>query len=251
MPIIKNNNRKRFTRFDNQLLDSGLSPAGLGLLVYLLSKPSEWEPAIHDIRRQFNVGRDKAYTMLQELKEKGFAEYSRANDGSTSWIIFESVGMQPYTENTDEGTDPHPEKAHEGIKQPHPEKPDLEKPDLDNPHVLVTTERAVTTKTIVTTEKPTHVIPDFVDGELWIGFIENRKDLKKPATDRAITMLINRMNKFHDNGVDVNECLRVSITAGWSSIFEPKGKRSNVRTKTGLSQQGEDAIAIAMGMGDL
>lgn len=83
------------------LQDSRLPARALGILVYLMSKPDDWEPAIEDICRRFkDVGREQAYRIINEtLIPLGYARRVCEKQGGRflRWVteIYES----PVTEN--------------------------------------------------------------------------------------------------------------------------------------------------------
>lgn len=90
--------------------DKTLSYEARGLLAYLLSKPDHWRVEIHDLLLE-KCGRDKAYRLLDELKDAGYVrrEQTRNNKGLFVWGDYE-VSEYPF-----------------------PENPDTDKPDTDNP----------------------------------------------------------------------------------------------------------------------
>lgn len=53
-------------------------------------------------------------------------------------------------------------------------------------------------------------------------FIEFRKKLKKPMTDRAITLFINTLNKLSDDEKIQIEIINQSILKGWTSVYPLK-----------------------------
>tara|TARA_R110000868_G_scaffold184618_1_gene426232 strand:+ start:1496 stop:2218 length:723 start_codon:yes stop_codon:yes gene_type:complete len=71
-------------------------------------------------------------------------------------------------------------------------------------------------------------IPDFIDSELWNEFLKIRNKSKKAVnSELAIKKLINKINKFHEKGLSVNEILESSVLAGWTDIYEPKNNNNN------------------------
>lgn len=71
-------------------------------------------------------------------------------------------------------------------------------------------------------KKESIFIPDFIDGELWIAFMEVRKKLKAPATEQAHKLLISKLEAIYNKGLDPNQALQASIENGWKGVFEPK-----------------------------
>ena len=72
------------------------------------------------------------------------------------------------------------------------------------------------------------VLPDWIPTETWEQFLEMRKRIKKPPTDYAIKLLIDKLNRFRSNGQDVKQVLEKSITSGWQDVFEIKGNPADI-----------------------
>ncbi len=67
--------------------------------------------------------------------------------------------------------------------------------------------------------------PNWIPVEPWTGFVEMRKRLRKPLTDRAMQLILGKLDKFRRAGVDVGAILDQSTTNGWQDVFElRKGK---------------------------
>ena len=79
------------------------------------------------------------------------------------------------------------------------------------------------------------VLPDWIPKETWDIFLEVRKAKKCPNTARALNMLINKMSKFRDRGIDIKEEMERSILNGWKDIYEPR--KGNNYGQTGRSKQ--------------
>lgn len=64
-----------FTRIDNRVLnDDRLSPLARLAMIYLLSKPDDWELREYDLRRYLEVGINKTRKIIAELKELGYLQ---------------------------------------------------------------------------------------------------------------------------------------------------------------------------------
>lgn len=62
-----------FTRIDNRLIDdTRLTPLARLAVVYLLSKPDDWQVRDADLRRYLEVGTHKLEGIIQELKQTGY-----------------------------------------------------------------------------------------------------------------------------------------------------------------------------------
>lgn len=63
---------------------------------------------------------------------------------------------------------------------------------------------------------------EWIDEEAWNGFMEMRRAIKKPMTERAISMLIHRLERLKQNGHDVNACLDQSTFHSWQDVYPLK-----------------------------
>jgi len=64
------------------------------------------------------------------------------------------------------------------------------------------------------------VLPDWIPLETWEAYLAMRKKIKKPPTDYAMKLIVDKLEKFKANGQDVKKVLEKSITAGWQDVFE-------------------------------
>ena len=66
-------------------------------------------------------------------------------------------------------------------------------------------------------------IPDFINAELWNGFLEMRTKAKAKPTDLAVKGILEKLEKFEDKKQgSANESLKNSIENNWRGVFEPK-----------------------------
>ena len=71
--IVRSSLKENFSVLPNELMnDNRLSADQLGLLVYLLSKPYDWQVQVTELRKRFDVGRDKIRTILATLEQYGY-----------------------------------------------------------------------------------------------------------------------------------------------------------------------------------
>jgi len=128
--------------------DSRLSWAARGLLLYLLSLPTDWEIRVSHLIKQGDLGRDALRRTLHELQAFGYASGvgrdnqergARGRFGSTEIAVYESPALNPFfSENKTRNQ--APEKAQSAADLPSPENqstvapsPDLPSPDLPSP----------------------------------------------------------------------------------------------------------------------
>jgi len=67
--------------------DLRLSADALGVLLYLLSKPDDWQVYNLEIETRFGIGRKKLDRIMRELKKAKYIEREREHDGQRyNWI---------------------------------------------------------------------------------------------------------------------------------------------------------------------
>lgn len=73
----------------------------------------------------------------------------------------------------------------------------------------------------------------------WNGFLEHRRRLRKPMTDRAQVLALKKLP--HDNEAEAIRWIDNAVEKGWQGIFEPTPDARD--TKAALRKQGRDAVA--------
>nr|WP_321457201.1 hypothetical protein [uncultured Cohaesibacter sp.] len=112
-----------YTVLRNEIFEAGLGIEALGLLTYLISKPSNWKVSQMQLRKQFGIGRDKLLKILKELEGVGYIVREQQRNEETK--SFEKTKFCVYDQPV----------AGDGelAEEPRPEMPDTEKPDTANP----------------------------------------------------------------------------------------------------------------------
>lgn len=70
--------------------------------------------------------------------------------------------------------------------------------------------------------------PDGVTDEQWAGFTRQRK---KPLTDRAYTLLCDKLAKLAGSGWPPGDMIDLAIERGWETVFEPREQRNGSHGK--------------------
>ncbi len=70
--------------------------------------------------------------------------------------------------------------------------------------------------------EPVHQLPDWINPESWDGFVEMRRKIKKPLTDRAMTLAIGKLEELRRQGQDPNKVLDQSTLHNWQGLFAVK-----------------------------
>lgn len=111
------------------LEDDRLSFESRGALCYLLAKPDDWEVGIGDLRRAGNIGRDKAYKILNELIEHGYCLRIEHRDDSGRIVSYRyEISEEPMIEQDKQPLTENPEADKPLTDLPYTDLPDPEKP---------------------------------------------------------------------------------------------------------------------------
>ena len=212
--IVRTRRSSSYTVINNKIInDKNLDWKELGLLIYLLSKPDEWEVSVTHLAKQRKTQTNGIYSILKTLRDIGYIRLEKRHTGKTDWVVYEK---------------PNHEKPNED--NPDKEKPNEEKPNEDNPHqdnpIQVSTERAVSTE-----EKEKEHCPELKDSEL--------EEAKKEV---FIELPLNEKNKYHPvkiaevnqlseiyPAVDIQQEIRNML--GWLNARPERRK-----TKTGINK---------------
>lgn len=75
-------------------------------------------------------------------------------------------------------------------------------------------------------------LPDFIDVKDWKDFEQMRRVIKKPMTDRARKLIINKLTGFKERGYDIKQILENSIANNWQDVYLPKEKPKGGKVAT-------------------
>jgi hypothetical protein len=118
--------------------DKRLSWEARGLLVYLLSLPSDWQIKVSHLQKQGGAGRDVLRRMLRELQEFGYVSgfgresrdrAERGNFVKTEIQVYETPSLNPEYSGQES---PAPE-IQSSVDQPSPDLPATGSPAPENP----------------------------------------------------------------------------------------------------------------------
>lgn len=72
-------------------------------------------------------------------------------------------------------------------------------------------------------------LPDWMPEESWNGFLEMRRRIKKPLTERARALIINELDRLRASGNPPGEVLDQSVMNCWQGVFQLReaNKRTN------------------------
>ena len=150
---------KRYYILSYEIIEKDLSAEALGVLVYVLSRPDNWQIYPSQLAKKFHCGRDKMTRILKEIRALGYASFKQLRDDSghlagAEWTFSElpeSDNQDAAETHTDQPVPENPTPV-TGNRSPHPEKPQPVKPHPVNPHLLITDNKLSTEKELITEE---------------------------------------------------------------------------------------------------
>jgi hypothetical protein len=75
-------------------------------------------------------------------------------------------------------------------------------------------------------DNPEMELPEWLQRDLWTEFVEHRKEMKNPLTERAAKANIRKLCELRSKGQDPRAVIDQTIAAGWTGLFEVRpGKK--------------------------
>lgn len=225
MSIIRVHKTNNFTVMSNtHFKEKAMSLKAKGLLSLMLSLPDDWNYSISGLVRLSKDGKDSVMTALAELEEFGYLTRHRTTDpkGKFSGVEY-NIFEQPQREKP-------------SAEMPNSAKQDAENTNAENPSQLNTNELNIKNKELNkenTKEKKDINIEDYFDilkdikddklRNLYVDYIETRRNMGSPITIRGLSMLITRCERISAGHIEKQKrLLETAIINGWKNVYEPK-----------------------------
>ncbi len=164
-------------------------------------------PSIERLAIKTSMAGRSVQRIIRDLESMGFVKRDEVlGKGNRYWISIPLTECHPCHSVTPPLTESHPT------------------PDTVSPNTPITHQS--NTKYII------EGYPVWLPIDAWQGWVEMRKQRKRPLTDRAKARALNKLEALHLAGHDINELLDRSTINGWLDIYEPKETK-----RAGNSQQ--------------
>lgn len=72
-------------------------------------------------------------------------------------------------------------------------------------------------------------LPEWLPADAWAGYLDMRKKIKRPPTDRAVSLAIGILDKLRADGQDVAAVLDQSTMNSWQGLFAVAERRNEAR----------------------
>jgi len=203
-------NATNFTQIPNNFLDDkNLNPYQYMILAFIVRKTDGWCKtedgiSLSQFVNTLNISKNKVISSLKELKYMGYIEVKQQflkNGGKSfnSYSISSTLVHEVNYPSASQG---------QGV---------VREKDIQN---KLLTKETNTNKKI--NKKVSYTLPSSVDIELFSDYLNLRKTLKAPNTQRAIDGLIGKLNDFESKGLNANEIIATAYENGWKSFYAPK-----------------------------
>ena len=230
MAVIRVHKTKDYTVMsNNHFREKEMTFKAKGLLSVMLSLPDDWDYSTEGLAALSSDGRDSVKSALEELEQFGYLKRTQAFDergrfAGYNYDIYEFPIENPSTE------------------KPQAETPSTDFPSTEKPQQLNTKELS-TNKSITKNKKKERknnsydeilsTISDESLKELYLEYIKMRKLTKSPMTDRALEMLINKVNKLEPYDIErQKEMLKNAIVGNWKSVYPLKDNNAGDQKKS-------------------
>ena len=163
-------------------------------------------PSINRLAIKTSMAGRSVQRIIRDLESMGFIRRDEVlGKGNRYWISIPLTECHPCHSVTPPLTESHPT------------------PDTVSPNTSITHQS--NTKYII------EGYPLWLPIDAWKGWVEMRKQRKRPLTDRAKARAFNKLEALHRAGHDINELLDRSTINGWLDIYEPKGMNNAGNSK--------------------
>lgn len=235
MSIIRVHKTANFTVMSNtHFKERKMSLKAKGLLSLMLSLPDDWNYSVSGLVTLSKDGKDSVMSALGELETFGYLERTRTVNerGQFSGIEY-NIFEQPQTEK--------PLAENLTAEKPISEETTSEKPPQLNTNKLNTNNNKITNE-LKTKGSDIDIFEDILKDvvnvelrNLYVDFIEMRRNIKKPLTKRGLKMLINRCERITNFNIrEQKQMLEAAIINNWHSVYLPnevKEERQEIQKK--------------------
>jgi len=178
-------------------------------------------PSIERVAKKSSLKKRAVQLAIRSLEEMQFIRREEViGKGNRYWIHIPVQQMHPCIKDT-----PPVHEMHE-----------THAPDAPNTSKI----HQLTTKYI------RRELPDCIPADAWNGWVEMRKQRKKPLTDRAYNQAIEKLVAFMAKGQNITEVLDRSTMNGWTDLYEIKEIKNGAANRTTGQRGNQNGFAAAL-----
>lgn len=180
-------------------------------------------PSYSSIAYACEIDRSSVIRHVKAMQELGLLSVKkRFVDGENSSNIF-TINIEKLNEMSG-GTNP----LHSGTNQINSSTNPL--PSSTNPLPLVADchpessifNHQLTINNHQLTRESVNALPNWLDVGLWNDWLDSRKKLKAVNSERALAIILKKLNEWQSQGHNPNTIIETSLVSGWKDCYLPK-----------------------------
>jgi DNA-binding transcriptional ArsR family regulator len=204
---------------------SGLSSGQKMVLLALCDNANdqgECYPSVPMLAEKCSMGERTVQQHISDLEAAGIVKREMRTGRSTLYRIDPRKICTPAESAPPQNLHPTPaDFAPPPPQNLHPTPADFAPITINEPSIEPSRKRQRRVKPApVAAVKPT--LPDWLPLDAWDGYLQMRREKKKPPTEHAVKLLLSDLAKWHAAGHDVAIILNTSTKNGWTDVYEPK-----------------------------
>jgi hypothetical protein len=202
------------------LRDKDLSLKAKGLLSWMLSNNDDWDYSIAGIVACCKEGETTINTALKELQDNGYVEVKKIMQNKESNRIHYEYFVYEYPQGVES----------QGVESQGLESQGVENQGQRNNNKSIT-KKSNNNKQYSDNKELDTAIKDFID---------HRKKMRKPMTDRAIDLFIKKLNGLSTSESKQILMINTAIERGWMTVYPIKEDRPMERKNSDKLKELED-----------
>lgn len=223
MSIIRVHKTKNFTVMsNNHFREKRMSLKAKGLLSLMLSLPDDWNYSVSGLVKLSKDGKDSVMSALGELEQFGYLTRNRTTNSKGQ---FSGVEYNIYEEP--QGDKPLAEKENAAIQTAvytnAENQPQLNNKELNTNNKELNKRNTKKDINIGDYDDILKTINDTELRNLYVDYIEMRRNIGTPITKRGLSMLITRCERISECHIEKQKrLLEVAIINNWKNVYYPK-----------------------------
>jgi hypothetical protein len=206
-----------FTMVSNKIItDNRVSSKAKFYYVYLSSKPDNWQFHINIILQEIKESRDAFYSGVKELESIGYLTRQQIKGGDNKFAHTEyCLRISPYTENTDTEK-PYTENT--DYNNTYKNNNDINKNDINKNDIIKDRKEKNFKKLSLEEILDNDLRFTEEDKEQIKIFLQDRRERKKPITERGLSILLNELKDLANRDYKMKYCIDRAIQSNWTGI---------------------------------
>lgn len=239
--VFRVEKNREFVVMNNKFLrEKGLSLKAKGLLALCLSLPEDWEYSLNGLCAICKESQTSIRSALKELETFGYLKRERQKDSKGQFVYEYILYELPYsgfahtdsvnTENQHTENQYKDDAYAENVIQQSIKKQNIKKQNIDKQNkedIYINSLNNILFNTV----KNKELI------ELYQEYIEMRRSINAPMTERGLKMLITRCERLSGFNIRIQKTLlEKAIINNWKNVFYPKEEEIRGENKQTLDE---------------